>query len=141
MAGVGWCGWGGWCGWCNRNRFGGGSGGCRCCVTQSSCASVSCVTSVHTSPPIHTVLRSMRYLRYLQVCDLKLVSSVELTKTYHHLFPVPAFSEAVQAVAPDATAGRSLCFACRDVLPVVRRDGLSVQVTRNWFKSRLIPKA
>ena len=27
------------------------------------------------------------------ICQLKLMSSVELTKTYHHLFPVPAFVE------------------------------------------------
>lgn len=32
-----------------------------------------------------------------QVCQLKLMSSVELTKTYHHLFPVPAFAETKEA--------------------------------------------
>ena len=77
-----------------------------------------------------------------QVCQLKLMSSVELTKTYHHLFPVASFAEAERPVpVGEGTAangrssggGRSsgsggssladgppdgLCFGCFDRLPV-----------------------
>jgi hypothetical protein len=27
------------------------------------------------------------------ICNLRLMSSVDLTKTYHHLFPLPVFAE------------------------------------------------
>ena len=90
------------------------------------------------------------------LCDLKLISSAELTKTYHHLFPVPGFVEAraivyspptqpaaayaayglgtalpapeidEAAAASSAEAGK--CFACRDALPVVTTDGSDLSV-------------
>ena len=74
-----------------------------------------------------------------QVCQLKLMSSVELTKTYHHLFPVAGFVESERAVIlrPDGCAGAAVgsnageggkslaaptpsghCFGCRERLPV-----------------------
>ena len=74
-----------------------------------------------------------------QVCQLKLMSSVELTKTYHHLFPVAGFVESERFVSlrPDGRAGAAVgstageagkslaaqppsghCFGCRERLPV-----------------------
>mmetsp|Transcript_37128 Transcript_37128/g.81590 ORF Transcript_37128/g.81590 Transcript_37128/m.81590 type:complete len:160 (-) Transcript_37128:326-805(-) len=44
------------------------------------------------------------------ICSLKLLASTDLTKTYHHLFPLSAFTE--ETVATD-----SRCFACADLLP------------------------
>jgi transcription initiation factor TFIIH subunit 2 len=39
------------------------------------------------------------------ICGIKLMSSVDLTRTYHHLFPPPAFTDATRVVATDAGAG------------------------------------
>ena len=38
------------------------------------------------------------------VCGLKLMSSVELTKTYHHLFPIPPFAESTEPRPADPAA-------------------------------------
>ncbi|KAL1505082.1 hypothetical protein AB1Y20_008841 [Prymnesium parvum] len=65
------------------------------------------------------------------VCNLKLVSSAELTKTYHHLFPVAAFDEVLFPLDGDArrpAAERSVCYGCCDALSLAARDGVSVQV-------------
>ena len=69
-----------------------------------------------------------------QICTLKLMSSVELTKTYHHLFPVPGFRQATRpaptaheealAGGEDAASPLDLargpppgrCFACAEAL-------------------------
>ena len=65
------------------------------------------------------------------VCDLRLLSSAELTKTHHHLFPVPSFTEALRLVPPQPHApstGKASprssqdgkCFGCRQPLPIRR---------------------
>ena len=45
------------------------------------------------------------------VCSLTLVSSPHLARSYHHLFPVPAFTEGVGSNGPVQKALN--CFACR----------------------------
>ena len=62
------------------------------------------------------------------MCQLKLMSSVELTKTYHHLFPVPGFVERAAPAAAVTTAGSGgkvpgladapsdRCFGCAELL-------------------------
>ena len=59
------------------------------------------------------------------VCALKLMSSVELTKTYHHLFPIANFTESVEAQPadpasadpPDLRQSRiDCCFGCAEPL-------------------------
>ena len=61
------------------------------------------------------------------ICELRLMSSVDLTRTYHHLFPLPVFKEttrdAPQPGAPSFRAGAlqghpapHLCFGCGDAL-------------------------
>ena len=55
------------------------------------------------------------------VCKLKLMSSVELTKTHHHLFPVPTFTE---ATLPPRDDERARCFACGDALPIAAAAAL-----------------
>ena len=58
------------------------------------------------------------------VCNLKLLSAAELTKTYHHLFPVPSFVQPNRPVptlaAAPALAGGGQedckCFGCRQML-------------------------
>ena len=76
-----------------------------------------------------------------QICQLKLMSSVELTKTYHHLFPVPGFLEAQRPrrTLPGPNSGSlpmvdlaegppaGLCFACGDQLPVAARKAQQME--------------
>ena len=61
-----------------------------------------------------------------QVCQLRLVSAAELTKTYHHLFPVPPYVETKLPIDPEGAP--PMCFACREVLPRATRDGVEVTV-------------
>ncbi|CAI7908236.1 unnamed protein product [Closterium sp. NIES-53] len=62
------------------------------------------------------------------VCALTLVSSPHLARSYHHLFPVPPFSEVPLPPAPNRPAGSSVpaaphsdlppaCFSCTAALP------------------------
>lgn len=56
------------------------------------------------------------------VCGLKLVSASELTKTYHHLFPLPTFTDTATAAAAADTELRvcaSACCGCGETLPPV----------------------
>ena len=61
-----------------------------------------------------------------QVCQLRLVSAAELTKTYHHLFPVPPYVETKLPIDPEGAP--PMCFACREVLPRATHDGVEVTV-------------
>ena len=96
------------------------------------------------------------------LCDIRLISSAELTKTYHHLFPVPTFVEArtplghsqrshrgVTAAGADAPltpadgeeataspAAVTVCFGCREALPVSMHDGVEVVVSFQCPASR-----
>lgn len=63
---------------------------------------------------------------FAQVCNLKLISSAELTKTYHHLFPVAAY---VEAYFPAMGLEEKTCFGCCDKLLHVVRDGLDTQAS------------
>ena len=49
------------------------------------------------------------------VCALKLLSATDLSKTYHHLFPLPLFK---QQLGPPA----ALCFGCGEALPAAARN-------------------
>lgn len=54
------------------------------------------------------------------ICGLKLMSAVELTKTYHHLFPIPGFAERtrevehIAAAPPEPKAARTTHAAVAD---------------------------
>ena len=60
----------------------------------SARCSAWCPPPPHAPPPLPCLSRSQ-----CQVCNLKLMSSVELTKTYHHLFPVASFAEVTRPEA------------------------------------------
>ncbi|CAM6099589.1 unnamed protein product [Calypogeia fissa] len=52
------------------------------------------------------------------ICGLTLVSSPHLARSYHHLFPVPAFEEVSQALQVNGKGGLSRhCYGCRQELP------------------------
>ncbi|CAI5536567.1 unnamed protein product, partial [Closterium sp. Naga37s-1] len=64
------------------------------------------------------------------VCALTLVSSPHLARSYHHLFPVPPFSEVPLPPAPKRPAGQAApaaphsglplaCFSCTAALPLL----------------------
>ncbi|KAI5072230.1 hypothetical protein GOP47_0012336 [Adiantum capillus-veneris] len=50
------------------------------------------------------------------ICELTLVSSPHLARSYHHLFPVASFEEVVPTVAPSRLP--KSCFGCQQDLPV-----------------------
>ncbi|CAI5965083.1 unnamed protein product [Closterium sp. NIES-65] len=73
------------------------------------------------------------------VCALTLVSSPHLARSYHHLFPVPPFSEVPLPPAPKRPAGSSApaaphsdlppaCFSCTAALPFLETEGGGVRV-------------
>ncbi|CAI5983915.1 unnamed protein product [Closterium sp. NIES-64] len=72
-------------------------------------------------------------------CALTLVSSPHLARSYHHLFPVPPFSEIPLPPAPNRPAGSSApaaphsdlppaCFSCTAALPFIETEGGGVRV-------------
>ncbi|CAI5467547.1 unnamed protein product [Closterium sp. Yama58-4] len=73
------------------------------------------------------------------VCALTLVSSPHLARSYHHLFPVPPFSEVPLPPAPKRPAGSAApaaphsdlppaCFSCTAALPFLETEGGGVRV-------------
>ncbi|KAL3701137.1 hypothetical protein R1sor_019159 [Riccia sorocarpa] len=53
------------------------------------------------------------------VCGLTLVSSPHLARSYHHLFPVPAFEEVAVTLHPSGkNDALRLCYGCQQELPV-----------------------
>ncbi|CAI5516416.1 unnamed protein product [Closterium sp. Naga37s-1] len=73
------------------------------------------------------------------VCALTLVSSPHLARSYHHLFPVPPFSEVPLPPAPKRPVGSSApaaphsglppaCFSCTAALPFLETEGGGVRV-------------
>ncbi|GJP72640.1 hypothetical protein CLOP_g9798 [Closterium sp. NIES-67] len=73
------------------------------------------------------------------VCALTLVSSPHLARSYHHLFPVPPFSEvplppapkrptAAPAPAPMHSDLPPTCFSCTTALPTLEAEGGGVRV-------------
>ena len=76
-----------------------------------------------------------------QVCGLRLMSSAELTKTYHHLFPVPTFYEQTKPeLSPDdppadtdlTVEGAGRCFGCAGVLPLASEETLALDLCRGF---------
>lgn len=52
------------------------------------------------------------------ICGLTLVSSPHLARSYHHLFPIPAFEEVSQTLQANGKAGFSKrCYGCQQDLP------------------------
>ncbi|CAI5979480.1 unnamed protein product [Closterium sp. NIES-65] len=75
-------------------------------------------------------------------CALTLVSSPHLARSYHHLFPVPPFSEVPLPSAPNRPAGSSApaaphsdlppaCFSCTAALPFIGEHCLS-SLSMRW---------
>ncbi len=80
------------------------------------------------------------------ICNLRLMSSVDLTKTYHHLFPLPAFAEVARPPPDDAGAPvaacrplgdpleghppRHHCFGCGGALPLAKEGAVGFECPR-----------
>ena len=54
------------------------------------------------------------------ICNLKLVSAADLVRSYHHLFPLPAF-----AAHTELAADKGTCFGCAAALPLAVGGGAS----------------
>ncbi|GBG75993.1 hypothetical protein CBR_g21234 [Chara braunii] len=72
------------------------------------------------------------------ICNLTLVSSPHLARSYHHLFPVPPFEEVsgIDSTSASANVGgagglHAACFACQQPLPVSgSSEGVRLMCTR-----------
>jgi len=60
------------------------------------------------------------------VCSLTLVSSPHLARSYHHLFPVPPFEEALL----EGGAGQGACYGCGDAFTVGDGGGVRLSCPR-----------
>ena len=57
------------------------------------------------------------------VCQLKLVLSTDLARTYHHLFPLKSWTEVSWERAAAKAADQATCYGCMTPFPAVQADG------------------